>query len=93
VLYIPSGFSPNDDGKNDLFIPQGDGVVTDGYKMSIYNRWGEKIFETDDITIGWNGARNNVGSREECEVYVYRIIFKNALSKSYTRTGHVTLMR
>lgn len=93
VMYLPSAFTPNDDNRNDVFIPQGDGISVDGYKMTIFNRWGEKIFETSDVTIGWNGARNNIGNKEECEVYVYRIIFKDQLSKSYTRTGHVTLMR
>ncbi len=93
VLYIPNAFTPNGDGRNDVFMPAGEGIMSDDYSMSIYDRWGEKFFETKDINTGWNGQFNNNGVKVEGEVYVYRITFKNQLGKSYSHTGQLTLVR
>ena len=54
-FYTPTSFTPNDDGTNDAFIPITDGV--DSLHFMIFNRWGEKIFESDDFT-PWDGTYN-----------------------------------
>jgi len=94
AVYIPSSFSPNGDGINDLFFPKMSGVYSDkGYKMQIYDRWGEKIFETEDYTNYWNGAKNNGGSRVVEGSYIYRIYFTALDNKTRLEQGHVVIFR
>ena len=93
VVYIPNAFTPNGDGKNDFFIVQGDGYVTEDFAMSIYNRWGEKIFETQDITEPWKGDVRGGGNIVHNEVFVYRVSYRDVLGKLHTRTGHVTVLK
>ena len=53
-VYIPNAFTPNGDGLNDIFRARfGDNITS--FRMEIYNRWGEKVFETNDINKGWDG--------------------------------------
>jgi len=58
-VFIPNAFSPNNDGKNDIFKPMVFGNVSQ-YRFSIYNRWGEKIFETSDPQKGWDGKIRSI---------------------------------
>lgn len=90
---IPNAFTPNGDGDNDYFYPRqllSKGVVD--FKMEIYNRWGEKVFETNNPDgRGWDGK---YGGKEQPQgVYVYQISvrYKNQASEKYT--GNVTLVR
>lgn len=78
TLYIPNSFSPNGDGKNDLFQPYGLNIDPDTYEMMIFDRWGQMLFDTKEWGVGWNGTLNNHGTRNEVvlDVYVYKIIAK-----------------
>ncbi|MFN5890522.1 MAG: gliding motility-associated C-terminal domain-containing protein, partial [Bacteroidota bacterium] len=69
VLFIPNAFTPNQKGGNEVFIPFSGGLKT--YKMSIYNRWGEKLFETANMTEGWDGTV--LGDPVMQGIYVYVI--------------------
>lgn len=93
ALYIPSGFTPNIDGKNELFKPEGFGLADNniGYKMEIFDRWGTIIFQTTDINSGWDGVKN--GTPLEQGVYVYNITFKDYQGRSHAQKGQVTLIR
>jgi len=93
VLYIPNAFTPNGDGLNDAFGGIGEGITE--YNMQIFNRWGELIFESNDIKNQWDGNYHNAMS--PMGVYVYKISakgpsangrYKNLISK----TGDVTLV-
>ena len=53
-LFIPNAFSPNGDGENDIFYINGGCIKT--FLLHIYDRWGEKVFQTDNINTGWNGS-------------------------------------
>ncbi len=58
-----NAFTPNNDSSNDQFI--GKGVLLENlsdFNMRIWNRWGEKVFETSDPFTGWNGTKDNVGA-------------------------------
>jgi gliding motility-associated-like protein len=92
-LNIPNSFSPNGDGLNDYFLPRellSSGLTS--FTMSIYNRWGEKIFATDKIDgRGWDGKFNGVNQPQGVYVYVIDAIFRSNLKKNFT--GNVTLMR
>ncbi len=92
TFYVPTAFTPNEDGLNETFKPQG--YEIDNFSMSIFNRWGELVFSTTDITKGWNGTYNNVMS--EPGVYTWRIQYESKAMKSAGRQvkeGMVTLLR
>ncbi len=69
-LLMPSAFTPNGDGKNDVFkIPTGALIsLTD---FSIYNRWGKKIFTTSDVSKGWDGKA--AGLDQQSDVFIYAV--------------------
>jgi gliding motility-associated-like protein len=93
LVSMPNAFSPNGDNKNDLFraIAAPDCPITD-YTLSVYNRWGELVFTTDDPQAGWNGTFHNTPA--EVGTYMYSLVFK-AGTKGLVRhqTGDVTLVR
>jgi gliding motility-associated-like protein len=74
-IYFPSAFTPNNDGKNDLFKVLGAHAISD-YHLTVYNRWGQKIFETTDYTKGWDGLVN--GKLQNTGFFVWHSEFKNA---------------
>lgn len=92
-LNIPNVFSPDGDGLNDYFFPRD--VLSSGLKsftMQIYNRWGEKIFETSSLEgRGWDGRYNGVPQPMGVFVYTIEAEFVNKLKKSIK--GNVTLVR
>lgn len=74
---------------NDVFIPFVENYKT--FEMRIYNRWGEKLYETTDLNKGWDGTYLNNKSQEG--VYVYKIIITTQDGKPYEFDGTVTLLR
>lgn len=95
VIYIPNAFTPNGDGKNDLFLPFGTGISENKFEMKIYDRWGSLTYSTKDITKGWNGKFNNIGDEAPEDTYVYVITFYdiNEVPAPRYRNGKVTLIR
>ncbi|MFN8289602.1 MAG: gliding motility-associated C-terminal domain-containing protein [Chitinophagaceae bacterium] len=71
-FFIPTGFTPNGDGRNDVFKPIISAPVTD-YRFSIFNRWGQKIFQADNTGSGWDGKIQGV--RQDPAVFVYLVEF------------------
>ncbi len=88
-IYIPSAFSPNADGNNDILKIISSRPV-DLQNFSIYNRWGQRVFVTNDWQQGWDG--NYKGVRAEIGVYFYLIDYKLAGLERQLR-GDVTLIR
>jgi len=90
---IPNAFTPNGDGNNDYFLPRkllSKGVT--GFKMDIYNRWGEKIFTTNNpIGRGWDGRFNGKPQPQGVYVYLIDVVYKNGKGEHYQ--GNVTLIR
>ncbi|MFN8116574.1 MAG: PKD domain-containing protein [Bacteroidia bacterium] len=92
TFYIPNAFSPtNNDGINDYFNGTGIGIAT--YEMWVFDRWGEKIFYTDDIKKGWDGRVQGKGAEGKQDVYVWKVRLKDVLGKKHEYIGHVTLLR
>ena len=90
-LYIPNSFSPNDDGVNDVFIPITNATVTK-YSFTIYNRWGNRVFFTSDISRGWDGKTK--GLKSDVDTYFYLIDYYCPYSdKTYQLKGDVTLVK
>ncbi len=88
-LFIPNSFTPNADGINDIFQPKGKGLVK--YNLSIFDRWGQKIYETSDFTNGWDGTFKGQECKEDA--YVWKITASYSQGKVRQYTGHVTLNR
>ena len=79
-VFVPNAFTPNKDGKNEVFIPrailifnQTGNPILD-YKFEIYNRWGEQIFVSTDVTKGWDGTFK--GQPVQIDTYVWKVRYK-----------------
>jgi gliding motility-associated-like protein len=88
-IWVPNAFTPNGDGINDEFLMSGYNVSDVG--MEIFDRWGEKLFTSKELTTGWQGTFK--GQPCEQAVYVYKITYKGLDGKKVNKTGHVTLNR
>lgn len=88
-MYIPNIFTPNEDGKNDLFTVYGTGFTK--IEVSIFDRWGAKLYTFTDINKGWDGTYKGVLVKED--TYVYKVNYTSLDGKKHTKTGHVTLMK
>ncbi len=93
-LLIPNAFSPNlsgpgGNGENDIFIPLMRGVSE--FEMTVFDRWGELLFETHNIEIGWDGYYK--GKLCTQDVYVYKIVAKYENGQTVTRVGDIHLIR
>jgi len=90
AILLPTAFSPNGDGQNDVFRAQASGTITD-YYLVVYNRWGQMVFETTDLNVGWDGMYN--GQQQEMGVYVYYARYTFAGDNEDLLRGNVTLLR
>jgi len=90
IIYIPNAFSPNKDGENDAFTVRGVGF--DIILMKVYDRWGNKVFETKDILKGWNGL-NQKGNLMNAGVYVYTLTGSFLNGDAIDMKGNVSLVR
>jgi len=89
VLDIPNVFTPNEDNKNDYFTI-GYNFSPEGYKITIFNRWGNTVFEANDIKYSWDGKTNG----EYCSTGVYYYVIQyNKNSKTETLNGFLHLFR
>jgi gliding motility-associated-like protein len=87
---LPTTFSPNGDGVNDVIYVKGWGIKK-LLLFEIYNRWGELIFQTNDINVGWDGYHKGV--LQNNDVYVYLVKVETWLNEELTTEGHINLMR
>ncbi|HQQ94055.1 MAG TPA: gliding motility-associated C-terminal domain-containing protein [Bacteroidia bacterium] len=95
-IYIPSSFTPNYDGLNDVFMPVFSpyGLDSKTYELEVFDRWGHSLFYTKDVSKGWDGTVQNKGTEElKEEVYIYRIKYKDLDGNVYNKMGHVNLLR
>jgi len=99
-IVFPNAFMPSKTGanggqydeidyKNEVFHPVHYGVVE--YRLIIFNRWGEQIFQSDDVKVGWDGYFQ--GKLCDQGVYIWRAIGKYTNGKAFDRKGNVTLLR
>ncbi|MBU1717575.1 MAG: gliding motility-associated C-terminal domain-containing protein, partial [Bacteroidetes bacterium] len=92
TLFMPNSFTPDGDGINDKFAVKGSGISNDGFKMTIYNRWGEVIYYSTDLDAGWNGRLSN-GEKAEQGTYTWQVSFYEIWGKGHLEIGKVTLIR
>jgi len=99
-ITFPNAFVPNPNGpsdgyyddvdfKNEVFHPYHEGVLT--YRLLVFNRWGEQIFQSNDIKKGWDGYYK--GNLCPQDVYVWRAVGSFSNGKQFDLRGNVTLLR
>ena len=88
-MFVPNAFSPNGDGYNDVLKVRG--LCLESLTFMVFNRWGEKVFETANKEVGWDGTYQ--GELMNTAVFVYRLEGKTYSGKAYSMKGNVTLMR
>ncbi|MDP2174526.1 MAG: PKD domain-containing protein [Bacteroidota bacterium] len=90
-VYTPSAFTPNNNGMNEVFKPSLFNVKQRNYVFAVYNRWGEKVFETTDLEGEWDGVFKGVQCPQETYVWSISGEFEN--NELFSQRGTVTLLR
>jgi gliding motility-associated-like protein len=93
TVYVPNAFTPNGDGKNDYFMPVGNNLDPDHFEMWVFDRWGNLIFETTDISKGWDGKVNGHSEVAQTDTYVWKIQMKDVNGNPHNMVGHVSLIK
>lgn len=90
-IFVPSAFTPNGDGVNDVFMARGHSIRE--FEMWIYNRWGELVFYSKDIDEPWLGEVKGGDHFGQNEVYTWKVKAVGIRNNSFERTGTVVLIR
>ena len=88
-IFVPNAFTPNGDGLNDTFEPKA--IFVQSYNMVVYNRLGKVVFQSKEITQGWDGTFN--GKEATSDVYVYTIELVDTQGNEFKTKGTFTLIR
>lgn len=89
TLAVPTAFSPNDDGVNDLLYVRGDNFIE--FELMIFNRWGEMVFQTKDVSMGWDGRFQ--GKEQAVDAYNFILRGKCVDGQITSSKGTITLLR
>lgn len=92
-VYVPNTFTPDGDLVNNTFLAQGYGIQETDFTMLIFNRWGEILFESHDMTVGWDGSYQAGADQVKDGTYTWVINFKDLTNQKHQITGHVNLLR
>ena len=92
-LFIPNTFTPNGDGVNDFFLPQGTGLNWDTFEMYVFDRWGNLIYKTNDINKPWNGKANGGNLLAQIDTYEWKVKVYGNDGEKRIYVGHVNLVR
>ncbi|NEN25051.1 hypothetical protein G3O08_16240 [Cryomorpha ignava] len=94
AVWVPTSFTPNGDGVNDLFKAYAREIDVDDFRLSIMSRWGQEMFYTEDITKGWNGSKDGGGYYAPPGIYAYFIRYVDTVTKEITeKAGTIVLVR
>jgi gliding motility-associated-like protein len=91
--FMPNAFTPNGDGTNDNYFGKGFLEGATNFSMTIWNRWGELVFNTDNPDDQWNGRAQNTGGNAPSGVYIYKVSFRGPRGEPFAFEGFVTLIR
>ena len=91
TIYIPTAFTPNHDGRNDLFQIKGDGITR--YRLRIFNRRGQIVFVSDDETFSWNGTHIDTTKQVPEGIYLYDLRLEDTNHKKHQYNGSVLVIR
>ncbi len=88
-IFVPNAFTPDGDGRNDIFYVRGNAI--DEMYIAVFNRWGEKVFESNSLENGWDGTYK--GKELPPDVFGYYLELKCLNGEEYFKKGNVTLIR
>ncbi len=88
-IFIPTAFSPNGDGQNDILYARGHNIAA--FHLAIFDRWGNKVFESQSMNQGWDGTYNY--KPMETGTYVYYADGSYTDGKTFHQKGNITLVR
>lgn len=92
TIYVPNAFTPGDDGNlNNVFYAYGTNIIK--FRMLIFDRWGNEIFESNDLYKGWDGKVKGKTDLAQMDVYVWKIDCTDVFNKTHQYIGHVTLVK
>lgn len=89
-IKVPNAFSPNGDGQNDILYVYGQNCIR-VFTFSVFNRWGEKVFETSDISKGWDGTYH--GKQMDAAVFTFLLKAQTIKNEDVILEGNITLIR
>ncbi len=93
TYFLPNAFTPNGDSKNDVFTGVGYTFGMEQFELSVWDRWGSMIFQTNNPLEGWNGRFENSGENAPNGVYVFRLSYRTPRKELVENKGFVTLIR
>jgi len=94
TFYVPNAFTPDNDGLNDTWIPQGANFEYESYNVQVYDRWGGLVWQTDNPNVHWDGNNQKTLKEVKQGMYVYQFVLKKFNTfKPKQITGTVTLYR
>ena len=91
--FLPNAFTPNLDGLHDEYKGKGVTFGIKSFNMTIWNRYGEMVYETDDYTKGWNGRKNNSGQESPEGVYMVFVEYVTPRNETIELRSYATLLR
>jgi gliding motility-associated-like protein len=91
-FYAPNAFTPNYDGINDVFLPEGTGISEEDFEFSIFDRWGKEIFRTNKWGEGWTGKVNDGSKRAEEGTYAWIVKVYDLQNNFHQFNGRVSLI-
>lgn len=92
TVYIPNAFTPNNDGLNDVFRPEGEGVSE--YQMTVWSRWGEQVFEAREFEQYWDGSYKGGDHYVPDGLYTYQIIYRGECNpEKVEEVGFIVVVR
>lgn len=93
-FYVPNSFTPDGNGTNDWWTPVGYGISETDYKLIVFDRWGNLIWQTRTWGEAWDGRANNGEKVAQIDVYVWKVVFKDKVEmKHHQMVGHLTLLK
>ena len=95
-IHTPNAFTPNDDGVNDFFnLSFSDNCKSLKYDFKIFDRWGRLVFESDEVTEGWDGTYDGQQLKEGVYLWQVSVVWENdvELKKPETKKGTLVLIR
>ncbi|HKC68580.1 MAG TPA: PKD domain-containing protein, partial [Bacteroidia bacterium] len=91
TFYAPNCVTPNGDGKNEVFLPIGEGWDNNHFDLWIFDRWGNMLLHTTNPYEGWDGKRYNELVQED--TYVWKVVLKDIFEKEHEYHGQVSVVR
>ena len=92
IIYVPNSFTPGNDEYNQTWFIVAEGISEQDFNLEIFNRWGEMIWKSNDIHVGWDGTYNNKMVMDG--TYIYQLEYRDiGLNQKKSQTGHINVLK